>query len=129
MPANLSPLAGRFTVDLPEVTRRQMLELMRDGEESARDCVIIAIAERHARTFGDPERDVFAELDALNERMASLERIAAEGYDRWYIVFELENQDTGEIEQVTYGPFLTRQEATEDMPRVVGLYTSIKAIG
>lgn len=43
--------------------------------------------------------------------------------DRWYIVFTLED------EQVTYGPFLTEQEATDDMPRVLDMYTSLQAIG
>jgi hypothetical protein len=53
----------------------------------------------------------------------------ADTINKWYIVFDLEDEDTLETKQVTYGPFLTRQEAQDDMPRVVGLYTSLKAIG
>jgi hypothetical protein len=65
MPATLSPKAGRFTVDLPEVTRRQMLELMGENQESARDCVMIAIAERHQRECGEPERDLIQDVDRI----------------------------------------------------------------
>lgn len=43
--------------------------------------------------------------------------------DSWYIVFQVEE------EEVTYGPFLTQQDAKDDMPRVLGLYTSLRAIG
>lgn len=72
MPATLNPHAGRFTVDLPEITRRQMLELMGDEDEAARDCVIIAIAERWHRKYSTPERDIYAELDALHAALAAL---------------------------------------------------------
>ena len=45
--------------------------------------------------------------------------------DRWYIIFETEEEG----EELTYGPFLTEQEAKEDMPRVVSIYTSTRGIG
>ena len=58
-----------------------------------------------------------------------IELQGADTVNKWYIVFMLEDEDTREEKQVTYGPFLTAQEAREDIPRVVSMYTSLKAIG
>lgn len=74
MPAKFSLDSARFSVDLPEVTRRQMLDMMADEDESARDCVIIAIAERWQRAYGEAFRDVYAELDELKAALAAIAR-------------------------------------------------------
>jgi hypothetical protein len=81
MPAAFNPDARRTTLDLSSETRRQLVELMGDNQESLKDCIAICIAERHQREFGTPERDVFAEFE---QRLAALERIAAEGYESWF---------------------------------------------
>lgn len=67
----------------------------------------------------------------MNERITQGQELArfkdTDTNKMWYIVFELEgDMDT---KQVTYGPFLTEREAREDMPRVLGMYTSLRAIG
>lgn len=69
MPAEFNVHARRTTLDLPEATRRQLLELMNDNEESLKDCIIICVAERWQRECGTPERDVFAELDAIKAKL------------------------------------------------------------
>lgn len=84
MPAMFNINAKRTTLDLSPETRRQLAELMGDNQESLRDCIAICVAERHQREYGEPERDVLTELDEINERLAALERIAAEGYDSWF---------------------------------------------
>lgn len=81
MPATFNVNAKRTTVDLSPETRKQLAELMSDNQESLRDCITICIAERWHRECGEPERDVFAELEA---RVSALERIAAEGYESWF---------------------------------------------
>ena len=54
---------------LPLTTKRQIADLMADEEETATDAIVIAVAERHQRTFGQPGRDVLAELDDIHETL------------------------------------------------------------
>ena len=58
---------------LPLATKRQIAELMQDGDETATDAIVIAIAERHWREFGPIARDVFTELDEIKRRLDSIE--------------------------------------------------------
>ena len=74
---------------LPLRTREQIAALMRDLDQDARSVIIIAIDELWRRECGTPERDVFAELDELREKVAALEQIAAGGYEHWFA----ENRD------------------------------------
>jgi hypothetical protein len=65
--------SARSTFELPELTRKQIQALILDLDMDARSVVITAIAQLWQREIGEPDRDVFAELDALAERVARLE--------------------------------------------------------
>lgn len=53
---------------LPLETRQQIKALMLDLDQDARSVIIIAIAELFGREI-ENERDVFAELDRINEKL------------------------------------------------------------
>lgn len=66
-------VAGRVNVDLPLTTKQQIKALMVDTNQDARDIIIQAIAAMwHEHHSDPPQRDVFAELDALK---AAVERL------------------------------------------------------
>lgn len=58
---------------LPPHTRQQIAALMSDLDQDARSVVIIAIAQLWQHEIGDPDRDVYAELDELKRRMDLLD--------------------------------------------------------
>ena len=62
-PFDVATEAPRFA--LPLHTREQIVDLMADMGEDARTVVINAIAERHQREIGEPERDIVADVDRI----------------------------------------------------------------
>lgn len=74
MPRPFNPKAERNQFALPEHTRRQIDGLMSDLDMDARNVVILAVAQLWQREIGEPERDVVAEIDKLNARIAQLEK-------------------------------------------------------
>lgn len=54
---------------LPLLTRQYIKALMADLDQDARSVVIIAIAELWERECGTPERDIYAELDAIKAKL------------------------------------------------------------
>ena len=55
--------------DVPPATREQLAALMLDLDMDARDVLIMSVAQLYQRELGTPERDVFAELDAIKARI------------------------------------------------------------
>ena len=55
--------------DLPPETQAQLRALMLDLDMDARDVLMMAVAQLYQRELGTPERDVFAELDAIKARI------------------------------------------------------------
>lgn len=70
--------AARSTFDLPPLTRQQIKALMSDLDQDARSVIIVAVAELYGRELGEPDRDIYAELDELKEAFASFARPAAD---------------------------------------------------
>ena len=62
--------AARSTFELPPLTRQQIRALILDLDLDAREVIIRAVAELHQREMGQPERDVYAELDAIKAKLA-----------------------------------------------------------
>lgn len=58
---------------LPERTRAQIAALILDLDLDARDVVILAVAQLWQREIGEPDRDVYAELDELEAEIARLQ--------------------------------------------------------
>jgi len=69
-PFSVETEVARFR--LPPLTRQQIKALIFDLDMDARDVVIRAVAELWQREIGEPERDVFAELDELRAAVAAL---------------------------------------------------------
>jgi hypothetical protein len=61
--------AARSTFNLPPLTRQQIQALMLDLDVDARDVIIMAVAQLWQREIGTPERDVYAELDAIKAKL------------------------------------------------------------
>ena len=61
--------AARSTFELPPLTRREIQALMLDLDATAVDVIIMAVAQLWRREIGEPERDVFAELDAIKAKL------------------------------------------------------------
>jgi hypothetical protein len=59
----------RTTLALPEGARQQIQALMLDLDLDAHEVIIRAVAELWQREIGQPERDVFAELDAIKAKL------------------------------------------------------------
>jgi len=55
--------------DLPPETQTQLRALSLDLDMDARDVLIMSVAQLYQRELGTPERDVFAELDAIKARI------------------------------------------------------------
>lgn len=55
--------APRFA--LPLHTREQIAQLMSDLDQDARSVIIIAVAQLWQREIGEPDRDIYTELDAI----------------------------------------------------------------
>jgi len=55
--------------ELPALTKAQIKALILDLDLDAREVIIRAVAELHQREMGQPERDVFAELDAIKAKL------------------------------------------------------------
>lgn len=64
--------AARSTFKLPPRTRQEIQALMLDLDATAVDVIVMAVAEKYQRELGQPERDVFAELDELKQQVAAL---------------------------------------------------------
>lgn len=64
--------AARSSFELPPLTRQQIKALILDLDLDAREVVIRAVAELWQREIGEPDRDVFAELDELKRRLDKL---------------------------------------------------------
>ena len=69
-------MARAFSIDarvssfeLPAPTKAQIKALILDLDLDAREVIIRAVAELHQREMGQPERDVFAELDAIKAKL------------------------------------------------------------
>ena len=69
-------MARAFSIDarvssfeLPALTKAQIKALILDLDLDAREVIIRAVAELHQREMGQPERDVFAELDAIKAKL------------------------------------------------------------
>jgi hypothetical protein len=54
---------------LPLQTREQIKALMMDLDQDARSIVIIAVQQLWQREIGMPERDIYAELDAIKVKL------------------------------------------------------------
>lgn len=72
-------MARAFNVDarvssfeLPALTKQQIKALILDLDLDAREVIIRAVTELHQHELGQPDRDVFAELDDLKRRIAAL---------------------------------------------------------
>ena len=55
--------------DLPPETQAQLRALSLDLDMDTRDVLMMAVAQLYQRELGTPERDVFAELDAIKARI------------------------------------------------------------
>ncbi len=55
--------------DAPPETRQQLAALAHDLNMDTRDVLIMSVAQLYQRELGTPERDVFAELDAIKVRL------------------------------------------------------------
>ncbi len=64
--------AARSSFELPPLTRQQIQGLILDLDLDAREVVILAVAQLWQREIGEPERDVYAELDALKARLDAI---------------------------------------------------------
>lgn len=59
---------------LPDLTKTQIAALMGDLDTDARSIIIMAVAQLWQREIGEPDRDVFAELDEVKRRLGAIER-------------------------------------------------------
>ena len=55
--------------DVPPETQTQLRALSLDLDMGTRDVLIMSVAQLYQRELGTPERDVFAELDAIKARI------------------------------------------------------------
>ena len=55
--------------DLPPETQTQLRALSLDLDMDTRDVLMMSVAQLYQRELGTPERDVFAELDAIKARI------------------------------------------------------------
>ena len=56
--------------ELPMLTKQQIKALMSDlDQQDARSIIITAVAEMWRREIGEPDRDVYAELDAIKAKI------------------------------------------------------------
>lgn len=69
-------MARAFNVDarvssfeLPALTKQQIKALILDLDLDAREVIIRAVADLWRREMGEPERDVFAELDEIKAKL------------------------------------------------------------
>lgn len=69
-------MARAFNVDarvssfeLPALTKQQIKALILDLDLDAREVIIRAVAALWQREMGEPERDVFAEIDAIKVKL------------------------------------------------------------
>jgi len=65
--------AARSSFELPPLTRQQIQALILDLDLDAREVVIVAVAQLWQREIGEPERDVYAELDEIRARLSAIE--------------------------------------------------------
>lgn len=57
---------------LPLLTRQQIKALMNDLDQDARSVIIVAVQQLWQRDSGEPDRDIYAELDELKAAIAAL---------------------------------------------------------
>lgn len=69
MPKPFNVEAERNHFALPLQTRQQIQALMLDLDTDARNVVIMAVAQLWQREIGEPDRDIFAELDEVKQRL------------------------------------------------------------
>jgi hypothetical protein len=69
-------MARAFNVDarvssfeLPALTKQQIQALILDLDLDARSVIILAVAELWQREIGEPDRDIYAELDAIKAKI------------------------------------------------------------
>lgn len=62
--------APRF--ELPPITRQQIQALILDLNLDAREVIIRAVAELWQHEMGEPDRDVWLEIEELKQQVAAL---------------------------------------------------------
>jgi hypothetical protein len=55
--------------ELPALTKQQIQALILDLDLDARSVIIRAVAELWQREIGEPDRDIYAELDAIKAKL------------------------------------------------------------
>lgn len=69
MPRAFNVEARVSSFELPPLTKQQIKALGLDLDLDAREVVIRAVAELWQREIGEPDRDLFAEIDELRRRL------------------------------------------------------------